>query len=141
MISLTDLLFQICFRMMLLATIVHEYGHLLALRLMGYRGAIYSNALNMTTALDFSLMTLSQQRVFFLAGGMFQAVVFLIMCIFDKDEEDRLVNKMVAIQGFIYALFEGFTYRMWWQIGGLIGLLASMVFMILVLQAKSNVTQ
>lgn len=124
--------------MAILATMIHEYGHLLVLRLMGYRGAIYSNALNMTTAIDYNLLTYTQQRLFFLAGGLFQALIFLVMCVFDKDEEDRLANKMVAIQGLVYALFEGFTYRMWWDIGALSGLFCSVVFMVLALQAKSS---
>lgn len=122
----------------MLATMIHEYGHLLALRLMGYRGAIYSNALNMTTAIDYSKLTYIQQRIFFLSGGIFQALIFMTLCIFDRDEEDKLANKMVAIQGLVYALFEGFAHRMWWETGAAVGLLASIIFMVAVISVTSN---
>lgn len=141
MISLRDLLFQVFFRMGILATMIHEYGHLLSLRLMGYRGAIYSNALNMTTAIDYSLLTDFQKHVFFFSGGLFQGIIFLIMCIFDKDEEDRLANKMVAIQGIVYAFFEGFTNRMWWEIGATVGLIVSFAWMLFALDAKRSQDQ
>ncbi len=138
-LSFRDLIFQITFRMIILATIIHEYGHLLALRVMNYRGYIHSNTLNMVTALEFNTMSLREQRFFFFSGGLFQCLMFLAMCIFDKDEEDRLVNKMVAIQGIIYAFFEAFTYRMWWQFGTFISILFAFGFMVLVLVAKNKI--
>ena len=141
MISFRDLMFQIFFRMMLLGTIVHEYGHLLSLRLMGYSGIIRSNALNMVTALDYSLMSLRERQFFFLSGGLFQGIIFLTMCLFDRDEEDRLANKMVAIQGLIYMFFEAFTHRQWWEMGATVGLIISAMWMVFALNEKSNPTQ
>ena len=139
--DLKDILFQISFRMIILATIVHEYGHLLSLRLMGYRGVINSGALNMVTALDYNLMSSLEKHLFFIAGGLFQCMIFLIMCIFDKDEENRLVNKMIVIQGFVYMLFEAFATRIWWETGAVLGILLSSLFMVLVSRAKYNQTQ
>ena len=102
--NIRDVLFQITIRMLLLATMVHEYGHLLALRIMGFNGAIYARALNMVYPVDVAHMTIKQQYLFFFSGGFFQALIFLILCLWNKDEENRLVNKMVAIQGIIYGL-------------------------------------
>ena len=135
--NIRDVLFQITIRMLLLATMVHEYGHLLSLRIMGFDGAIYARALNMVYPVDIAHMTINQQYLFFFSGGMFQALIFLTLSLWDKDEENRLVNKMVVIQGVIYGLFEGLMPRMWWEFGASIALVISIAFMVIVL-AKSS---
>ena len=118
---------------------IHEYGHLLALRALGYTGAISSEALNVVTSFDIASASLFELRVFFLSGGLFQCLIFLSLCLLNKDEENRLVNKMVAIQGLIYALFEGFLRPVWWELGGTIGIIVSFIFMAVVI-VKSNPT-
>ena len=124
--------------MLLLATMVHEYGHLLSLRIMGYSGEIRSHALNMVYPIDVAGWTAPERLFFYGSGGLFQALIFLVLCLWNKDEENRLVNKMVVIQGVIYGLFEGLLPNMWWSFGASMALVVSFVFMAVVLVAKSN---
>lgn len=138
MVNFWDLIFQVLFRMIYLATVVHEYGHLMALSVMGYRGVIRSELLNAVYPLDIALMSELEKKLFYVSGGLVQAATFLVLCIFDRDEEDRLVNKMVAVQGVVYAFFEGFFPRTWWEVGALVSSIASIIFMALVLVEKSN---
>ena len=135
--NIRDLFFQLIIRMVMLATMVHEYGHLLSLRLMGYTGEIRSHALNMVYPTDVSGWTQAEKLFFYGSGGLFQALIFMILCLWNKDEENRLVNKMVAIQGVIYGLFEGLMPSMWWSFGASVALIASFIFMAVVL-IKSN---
>lgn len=141
MIAFDDLVFQILFRMMYLQLIVHEYSHLLALRLMGYTGEIRSTMLNAVFPTQYSLMQPWQKTTFYFSGGLGQALTFSLMCLYNKDEENRLVNKMIAVWGLIYGAFEAFAPRAWWDLGSVIGLMISIIFMTLVLVEKSNKDQ
>jgi len=106
---------------------------------MGYQGEIRATALASVYPTEYHLMLPWHRSLFYLSGGLFQGIIFLIMCIFDRDEEDRLANKMVAIQGFIYMFFEAFTNRMWWETGATVGLIISFAFMAVVLIKKGEI--
>jgi len=83
---------------------VHEYGHLIALRLMGVDGVIKSTGLNLT----WSLVSVTGWRltVFLLAGGLTQAVYGVYNMLYESDNETWLSGFTVASQGLIYSLFE-----------------------------------
>ena len=85
-------------------TMVHEYGHLIALRLMGLDGVIKSTGLNLT----WSLVSVTGWRltVFLLAGGVTQAVYGVYNMLYESDNETWLAGFTVASQGLIYAFFE-----------------------------------
>ena len=136
-----DFLAQLLFKFTLLSLFVHEYGHLLAVRLMGYEGEIRSSALASVYLTSAQGITELEYRFFYLSGGLFQAAVFLLMCISNEDAENRLVNKMVAVYGVVYGCFEAFTPRVWWSAGGVAGILLAVVFMGATLVAKNKLAQ
>jgi len=83
---------------------VHEYGHLLALRLMGLDGVIKSTGLNLTWCLVG--ITGWRMTVFFLSGGLLQAVYGVYNMLYESDNETWLSGFTVASQGLIYSVFE-----------------------------------
>ena len=141
MLNMGDLFFQLFFRFGVLTTMVHEFGHLISLKAMGYTGEIRSTVLNAVYPTQYALMSASELNVFYFSGGIFQALIFYIMCLRNSDKENLLANKMIVIQGVVYAVFEGFAPRAWWEFGSVGGLILSFVFMTVVLIAKSKPTQ
>jgi hypothetical protein len=118
-ISLSDLLFQLFFRGILIATAIHEYGHLLALRLLGVPGEIRSTMLNAVYPSE--LITGPNAIIFYGGGGVVQAIAFSLMAMQNKDAENRLINIWIAIQGLVYGAFEALTPRSYWNLGASIG--------------------
>ena len=122
-ISFSDLLLQLFLRGVVLATMIHEYGHLLSLRLLGIDGEIRASALN---AVYPSRALIGYERlVFYGSGGMVQALVFFILAVKNRDPENRLINIMIAIEGFIYAFFEALAPRTFWSFGSTFGVLVA----------------
>ena len=128
-----DALVQTIMRLFILGVPVHEYGHMLSLRFMGYKGEIRSTMLNAVWPMDYYEMSWLELRVFYLSGGMFQAMVFFALCLFNVDEENRLANKFIALQGLVYGLFEGLCPRELWATGSIFSMILSAIFMMLVL--------
>ena len=83
-------------------------------------------------------MTANEKLFFYGSGGLFQALIFLVLCLWNRDEENRLVNKMIAIQGVVYGLFEALLPSVWWSFGGSIAVIVSFVFMGVVLIKSSQ---
>ena len=119
-ISISDFLFQLFLRGVLLGTIIHEYGHLFALRLIGVEGEIRSTVLN--AVYPAHTVTGNNALIFYGGGGFTQGIVFLLMMVRNKDPENSVVNFWMAIQGFIYGAFEALTPRNFWSLGSSIGL-------------------
>ena len=119
-ISLGDFFIQYIVRGMLLATVIHEYGHLFALRFIGVEGEIRSTVLNAVYPAHPVYGT--DAIIFYGAGGVVQGIVFLLMMYRNKDAENNLINLWIAIQGFIYAAFEALTPRKFWLMGASLGL-------------------
>lgn len=126
---MADAVVQIAFRLLVLGIPIHEYGHMLSLRFMGYTGEIRNTMLNAVYPTQYSLMSELERTIFFLSGGMFQALVFSLLCLFNVDEENNLANRVVALQGFVYGLFEGLCPRELGGTGSLISFIASFFFM------------
>lgn len=90
--------------MFMWGVMVHEYGHLIALRLMGLDGVIKSTGLNQTWLLNG--ITPTQQTIWYLCGGLLQAIYGVYNMINESDNETWLSGFTVASQGIIYAFFE-----------------------------------
>jgi hypothetical protein len=118
-ISVSDILFQMFLRGVVLSTMIHEYGHLLALRLLGVDGEIRASALNAV----YPKIPLYGYKalVFYGGGGMMQALVFIILAVRNRDDENRLINIMIAVEGIIYGLFEALAPRTFWGFGTTLG--------------------
>jgi len=125
-ISVSDLIFQLFLRGVVLATMIHEYGHLLALRFLGIDGEIRAAALN--AVYPGRALIGSERLIFYGSGGMVQAIVFLILATRNRDHENRLINIMIAVEGFIYAIFEAFAPRVFWSFGSTFGALIAALF-------------
>lgn len=125
----TDSIIQIALRLLVIGVPIHEYGHMLSLRFMGYTGEIRNTMLNAVFPTQYHLMNDLEKTIFYLSGGMFQALVFTLLCISNADEENKLANRIVAIQGFIYGLFEGLCPREMWGIGSVISMIVSLIFL------------
>ena len=83
---------------------IHEYGHLIALRLLGAEGVIRSTGLNLTWRT--TTLTGMGLTVFYLAGGFLQGVYGLYHMIHESDNETWLSGFTVMIQGWTYMWFE-----------------------------------
>ena len=127
-ISFSDLVFQLFFRGILLATAIHEYGHLLGLRAIGVAGIIQSTALNAVYPAR-PLMG-SQAYVFYGSGGLIQAVAFGLMAVRNKDPENRLINIWIAVEGLVYGAFEAFMPRVFWQFGAMVGMMVALLVLV-----------
>ena len=137
-ISVSDLLFQLLLRGIVLATMIHEYGHLLALRLMGINGEIRSGALN--AVYPGRTLVGTERLVFYGGGGIVQATVFIILAIRNRDAENRLINIMIAVEGIIYAFFEAFAPRVFWSFGSSFGaLIAALIIGGIIIWKKTEI--
>jgi len=119
-ISLSDFAFQIFLRGIMLGTIIHEYGHLVGLRLIGVEGEIRSTVLN--AVYPAHPLSGTEALTFYGAGGAAQGIVFLLLMLRNKDVENSLIYFWMAIQGFIYGFFEALSPRTFWNLGSSIGL-------------------
>ena len=138
-ISVSDLIFQLFMRGIVLATMIHEYGHLLSLRLMGINGEIRATALN--AVYPGRALVGYERLIFYGSGGMVQALVFLILAAKNRDTENRLINIMIAIEGFIYAFFEALAPRTFWSFGATVGaLVAALILGGIIIYKKSEIT-
>ncbi len=123
-ISFTDLIFQLFFRGILLATIIHEYGHLLALRFIGVEGEIRSTMLN--AVYPTQPVGGADAVIFYAGGGLVQAVAFLLMMVRNKDAENKFINGWMAVHGVVYGAFEAFAPRSFWNLGSSLGVFLGM---------------
>ena len=87
-----------------IATMIHEYGHLICSKLLQFKGYIKSEALNavypVTKPAGIHL------TLFYLSGGLFQFIIFGLMSLQGKDRETKIANRMTAIIGLAEAIVE-----------------------------------
>ena len=129
-LSLTDLIFQLFLRGLGISVMIHEYGHIMAARALGFYAEIRSVRLNaaypeIRAHLGRGLLP-HEHILFYGGGGWFTAVIFYLFCIRNKDPENKLINKWIAIENLVYGCFEAFAPRSFWELGGLIGILAAL---------------
>ena len=96
---------EFLFQFFILSPMVHEYGHLIMLRFLGYEGWISAGSLWQTHTMVIGSMSSRDLWLYGFAGGAFQFLVFWFMGLLNRDE-GRAVNWMVAVQGLVYAFFE-----------------------------------
>lgn len=125
---------QRCIPMLLVwGVMVHEYGHLIALRLMGLYGEIRSTGLNLTWLVNGA--TPLQVNLWQLSGGLLQCVYGLYNMYAESDNETWLSGFTVACQGFIYAWFEMCDTIL---IGSLFSIVITLL-LVIVLQAEGRI--
>ena len=121
---------QLFLRIFVLGVFVHEYGHLIGLRLLGVQGEIRSTALN--AVYPSTHLYGVDHLIFYGAGGALQALVALALIIRCKDLEIKFANLFVAAHGVVYGAVEATAHRSWWGLGSMLGSVAG-VFVVLCL--------
>ena len=117
---------------------IHEYGHLLSLKMMGINGEIRATALN--AVYPGRALVGYERLVFYGSGGMAQALIFFILAAKNRDAENRLINIMIGIEGFIYAFFEALAPRTFWAFGSSFGaLIAALILGGIIIWKKSEI--
>ena len=94
---------------LMIATALHEYSHMLALRLSGYEGYIKSTELN---AVYFTTFPADPNIRLFVgaAGGVGASLVLLILYLMDVDPENHHAFKILIGYELIYGFFEGYGF-------------------------------
>ena len=132
--SLTQFLILI-FLYWFMATTIHEYGHLIALRIMGGEGFIISGALNRVKATPefYALMTQSMKMFWGVMGGATSATFLIIKRSIESDLEDQVIQTMIILHEAVYMVFEtyalGFNYS-YMAIGGWVALIVMMAYLV-----------
>ena len=117
---------------------IHEYGHLLALRILGIDGEIRASALS--AVYPARPLVGHERYIFYGGGGMVQALFFTILAVRNRDDENRLINIMIAIEGFIYGIFEAFAPRTFWGFGTMIGfMVGALIIGAIIIWKKSDI--
>jgi len=124
-INLTKYLLQTFIMLLFWGTMIHEYGHLIALKLIGAVGYITTERLAVTTTTTPLLGWHS--LVFSYGGGILQTLYGLETMYRQTDNETWLAGLTVALQGFLY---------MWWEpiseysLGALVSLIITTLIII-----------
>lgn len=94
---------------LMVATAIHEYSHLIALRLTGYEGYIKSTELN---AVYFTTFPQDANVRFFVgaSGGLGASLVLLVLYLMDVDPENHHTFKILIGYQLIYGFFEGYGF-------------------------------
>ena len=103
-INLNKYLIRVLPMLLLWGTMIHEYGHLIALKIMGATGYITTERLAATYLT--SPLPGWQLLLFSYAGGILQTIYGLEVMYRQTDNETWLTGLTVALQGFLY---------MWWE--------------------------
>jgi len=103
----------------MIALAVHEYGHLIAHRLLGSEGSISSNALNVVKWMNVSADP-THRFLVGVSGGLAVVLVLGFLYLFDVDRENKFAYLLWAGNNLIYCFFEGYstmvldpTYMKW----------------------------
>ena len=109
------------------ATMVHEYGHLISSDILDLGGSIPSDWL---TAVVIEIIPEGAQRtLFYVSGGLFQFAVFSLMSMKEKDQNVRITNRMTALIGLIEGLMEPVTFFRLSGLGASLGLVVAFIYL------------
>ena len=103
---------------------IHEYGHLICSKLMGFGGYIKSDRL---TSVNYDIRPLENQwTLVYLSGGLFQFIVFILLSLQVKDKGVKIADRMTAIIGLVEGLTEPFQYFRLSGVGAAIGIICAL---------------
>ena len=87
---------------------VHEYGHMVAMRILGFEGYISSNWMSAVQWVEVPAEGIHRFYVG-VAGGIAVAWVFAFLYLFDVDREDKFVFLILGGSNLVYSGFEGLS--------------------------------
>lgn len=102
--DIPDFLVQLVLRGVIIATPIHEYSHMLAMRMVGIRGYVGSFDFNHVQWID--TPSAQQASLVYFMGGFGTAILLLFLSLFEEDDDKLTVNLGVAGTQFVYALLE-----------------------------------
>jgi len=142
-ISLSDIAFQLLLRGMTISIMVHEYGHIMAARALGFYAEIRSTFLTaaypeVRAHLGRSLLW-HEQALFLGAGGWFTAAIFWMMSLRNKDPETRFIDRWIALQSAVYGCFEAFAPGAFWELGAILSTLIAFGVLSLAIHRKKPI--
>ena len=95
--------------LLIASSTIHEYGHLVTLRLLGGKGIIESGILNGVILRDPSPYLHGNILVAFM-GGYSSSLIFLILWVLSEDPESKVARFSIITYQFVYGTFEGLWY-------------------------------
>ncbi|TFH14314.1 hypothetical protein E4H04_10435 [Candidatus Bathyarchaeota archaeon] len=117
-----------------ISTMIHEYGHLICSKVLGFDGYIKSGRL--TSVYYANKPLVGQWTPFYLSGGLFQFTVFFLMSLRAEDENVKIANRMTAIIGLVEGLTEPIKYFRLTGLGATLGIVVSFLYLAYVLLRK-----
>lgn len=107
---------------------IHEYGHLVTLRLLGGKGIIESGVLNGVQLVQPSRFIHGNVLVAFM-GGWSSALIFLVLWALSEDPEDKVARFSIIMYQLIYGALEGIWYASRLEFLIVLGVMAGLVVM------------
>lgn len=107
--TIIDVVFQSTIRGYVLSTCVHEYAHLVVIRLLGGSAVIKSGDLNHANWV-FTIPNRGQLPLVYLSGGLATGVIYLLLSIGDSDPETKPIMVAVGVSQIIYGVLECLWY-------------------------------
>ena len=102
--DIPDLITQLLLRGIIITTPLHEYSHMLAMRIVGIRGYISSFDFNHVQWID--VPNEYQAKFIYFMGGFGAAIFLLLLSLFEEDDDKLTVNLGVAGTQLVYAVLE-----------------------------------
>ena len=109
------------------ATMIHEYGHLICSKILEFNGYIKSEAL--TSVYPVTIPEGIHLTLFYLSGGLLQFLVFGLMSLQGKDKGINIVNRMTAVIGLIEAIVEPIQSLRLSGVGACFGIILAFVYL------------
>ena len=109
------------------STMIHEYGHLICSKALGFNGFIKSEAL--TSVYHSTKPVGLQWTMFYLSGGLFQFLIFLLMSLKAEDYEAKIADRMTALIGLVEGLVEPFRLFRLTGLGASMGIILAFIYL------------
>jgi hypothetical protein len=109
------------------ATMIHEYGHLICSKILEFNGYIKSEAL--TSVYPVSKPIGIHLTLFYLSGGLLQFLVFGLMSLQGNDRGIKIANRMTAVIGLIEAIVEPIQTLRLSGLGASIGIILAFIYL------------
>mgnify|MGYP006292350749 CR=1 len=111
-----------------IATMIHEYGHLICTRILGFNG--YINSTHLASVYYDTRPIGNQWLLFYISGGLLQFTVFSLISIMSEDKNQKIAARMTAIIGLIEAITEPFKYLRLTGLGALLGIFSALLYLL-----------
>jgi len=110
--------------------VLHEYGHMITIRLLGGKGVIESTVLSGVRLIVPPPQKYGNILVAFM-GGWFSGLIYLVLWMLSEDPEDKVARFSVFTYQLIYGSFEGVWFATNIDVLLLVGVIVGVVVMFL----------